>query len=211
MTLVREKNPKFDDLRRYIAENYIDESPDHVIKRKSASSIGFYGRESPPPEESADILINEALTGDYEYSSHICCESVRPSSAAKEGLNWEAYFGQTEPTFSEYLMHLLIEKDAKNSEVYKRAAVSKALFSKIISDKDYQPKKTTVIQLAIGLKLDLNQTQKLLDTAGYSLTRSSKADLVVKYYIEQKQYDIMLINEALFDCGLPLLTTGLKA
>ena len=211
MTLLREKNPKFDDLRRYIAENYIDESPDHVFKRKAASSISFYGRESTPSEESADLAIDESSTGDYEYSSHSCCESVSPSSAAEEDLDWEAYLRRTEPTFSEYLMHLLIEKDAKNSEVYKRAAVSKALFSKIISDRDYQPKKTTAIQLAIGLELDLNQTQKLLDTAGYSLTRSSKADLVVKYYIEQGQYDVMLINEALFDCGLPLLTTGLKA
>ncbi len=206
-----EKNPKFEDLRRYIEENYIDESPDYDYRRKSSSSISFHGRKLLPPEERVDLAIDESSTGDYEYSSPICYESVRPSDAVKEDFDWEKYLGQTEPTFSEHLMHLLIEKDVKNSEVYKRAEVSKALFSKIISDREYQPKKTTAIQLAIGLELDLNQTQKLLDTAGYSLTRSSKADLVVKYYIEQKQYDIMLINEALFDCGLPLLTTGLKA
>ncbi len=211
MTLLREMNLKFDDLRRYIAENYIDDSPDHVFKRKYASSISCYESESLPPEEDYDLAVDELSTGGHEGFSHICCESVRPSNKDKEDFDWERYFEQTEPTFSEYLMHLLIEKDVKNSEVYKRAEVSKALFSKIISDKEYQPKKTTALQLAIGLELDLNQTQKLLDTAGYSLTRSSKADLVVKYYIEQGQYDVMLINEALFDCGLPLLTTGLKA
>ena len=67
------------------------------------------------------------------------------------------------------------------------------------------------LQLAIGLQLDLPQTQKFLETAGYALTRSSKSDLVVQYYIERKIYNVTFINEALYDCGLPLLKTGLKS
>ena len=65
--------------------------------------------------------------------------------------------------------------------------------------------------MAIGLQLNLVQTQKLLESAGFVLTRSSKADLVVKYYIERKIYNVTFINEALYDCGLPLLKTGLKS
>ena len=103
------------------------------------------------------------------------------------------------------------ERNGKDSEVYKRAEVSKQLFSKILNNPDYQPTKSTVIQLALGLQLDLPQTQKLLEKAGYALTRSSKPDLVVKYYIERKIYNVTFINEALYDCGLPLLKTGLKA
>ena len=160
-----EKNPKFEDLRRYIEENYIDEPCAFECQYISASAV-CYESEPLPPEEDDDFDTYESPTDNHKYSSHICCESVRPSGAVKEDFDWEKYLGQTEPTFSEYLMHLLIEKDVKNSEVYKRAEVSKALFSKIISDREYQPKKTTAIQLAIGLELDLNQTQKLLDTAG---------------------------------------------
>ena len=70
---------------------------------------------------------------------------------------------------------------------------------------------TAAIQLAIGLQLDLNQTEKLLEKAGFALTRSSKADLVVQYYIERGIYGVTFINEALYDCGLPLLKTGLSA
>ena len=114
-------------------------------------------------------------------------------------------------TFSEYLRDLLIERGGKDSEVYKRAEVSKQLFSKILCKRDYQPTKSTAIQLAIGLQLDLAGTQKLLEKAGFSLTRSSKADLVVQYCIERRIYSVTFINEALDDCGLPLLKTGLKS
>ena len=51
----------------------------------------------------------------------------------------------------------------------------------------------------------------MLEKAGFSLSRSSKADLVVEYCIERKYYSIAFINGLLDDCGLPLLKTGLKA
>ena len=131
------------------------------------------------------------------------------SAAAVSGL--KDYIAQSESTFSEHLRDLLTERSGKDSEVYKRAEVSKQLFSKILSNRDYQPTKSTAIQLAVGLQLDLEQTQKLLDKAGFSLTRSSRADLVVEYCIRHKIYSVTFINEALDDCGLPLLKTGLKS
>lgn len=132
-----------------------------------------------------------------------------PAPAMAESLG--ELLRQSESTFSEFLLDLLRERTGKDSEVYKRAEISKQLFSRILSTKDYQPTKSTAIQLAIGLQLDLRQTQKLLEKAGFTLTRSSKADLVVQYYIERNVYSVTFINEALSDCGLPLLKTGLKA
>lgn len=114
-------------------------------------------------------------------------------------------FKTKESSFSEYVLELLAQKHEKDSEVYHRAQISRQLFNKIINEKNYQPKKNTAIQLAIGLKLDLEQTQKLLGKAGYELTRSSKTDLVVQYFIERRDYNLIDINIALFDCGLPLL------
>ncbi|MCR4771269.1 MAG: RNase III inhibitor, partial [Oscillospiraceae bacterium] len=73
---------------------------------------------------------------------------------------------------------------------------------------DYRPNKSTAIQLALALELDTEQTQKLLEKAGYSLTRSSRADLVIQYFIGKGIFSIPEINMALFDCGLPLLKTG---
>ena len=128
-----------------------------------------------------------------------------------ESSSLDDFLKQREKTFSEYLLDLLKERNGKDSEVYKRAEVSRQLFSKILNTPDYQPTKSTAIQIALGLQLDLAQTQKLLAKAGYALTRSSRADLVVQYYIERKIYSVTFINAALDDCGLPLLKTGFRA
>ena len=140
------------------------------------------------------------------------CDTCLPESAAASAYlpELEGILRGSEITFSEYLLDLLRERGGRDSEVYRRAEVSRQLFSKILSNRDYQPTKSTAVQLAIGLQLDLNQTQKLLEKAGFALTRSSKADLVVRYCIEHGIYSVTFINEALYDCGLPLLKTGLR-
>lgn len=129
-------------------------------------------------------------------------------SAPREANGLEEILKGTESTFSEYLLDLLRECGEKDSTVYRRAEISRQLFNKIINRKDYQPTKSTAIQLALGLRLDLVKTQKLLEKAGYALTRSSKTDLVVQYFIERGEYSIVTVNTALYDCGLPLLKTG---
>ncbi len=128
--------------------------------------------------------------------------------APQEANGLEELLKKAESTFSEYLLDLLNECGEKDSDVYHRAEISRQLFNKIINRKDYQPTKSTAIQLALGLRLDLAKTQKLLSKAGYALTRSSKTDLVVQYFIERGEYSIVTVNTALYDCGLPLLKTG---
>ena len=200
----------FDGLKSYIDDNYVAERSEEEYladERPCANASGrFRGR-----KEYAESLQRErwrARRGTIDACAAPPAPLESPKAAAA---SLEDVLKQHEKTFSEYLLDLLRERDGKDSEVYKRAEVSKQLFSKILNNPDYQPTKSTVIQLALGLQLDLPQTQKLLGKAGYALTRSSKADLVVQYYIEREIYSVTFINEALFDCGLPLLKTGLKA
>ena len=116
-----------------------------------------------------------------------------------------------EETFTQMLLRFMEERKITRAGLYKDADIDRKLIYKILKQKDYQPKKGTAVRLALGLRLNLAETQKLLGKAGYALTRSSKADLVVQYYIERKIYSVTFINEALADCGLPLLKTGLKS
>lgn len=107
--------------------------------------------------------------------------------------------------FSVMLLKLIDKKGMTDVECYKKSNVSKKTFWKIVNQKDYRPGKNTVLCFAVGLGLTLEETQSLLKTVGFTLSHSSKFDVVVEYFISNGIYDIFEINEALFKFDLPCL------
>ena len=78
--------------------------------------------------------------------------------------------------------------------------MSKQTFSKIRSggNTDYHPKKSTVFQLAIGMRLTIAQTESLLESAGYLFDQKKAADRIIKKHIENLDFDIDKINEEIW-------------
>lgn len=124
---------------------------------------------------------------------------LRPISALRELLE------KTDAGFTETLLKLIDKTGKKDSEIYTRANLSRQHFSKIRNNPDYRPSKATALALAIALELDLQQTRDLIGRAGYALTKSSKFDLIVMYFIEQGHYDLDDINAALYEYDQSLL------
>ena len=107
--------------------------------------------------------------------------------------------------FSALLIQYINRTGLSNAEVYKRANLSKSVFSSIMTDSNHLPKKNNIIALAIALKLNLKETETLLMKAGYTFSNSIDTDLVAVYCINHEIYDIDKINRILYEMQAPLL------
>ena len=133
----------------------------------------------------------------------LSCPSASVDSAQKPSL--DDLLVELDAGFSETLLKLIDRSGMKDSEVYKKANVDRKLFSKIRNNPDYKPSKATAIAFAIALGLSLEETKDFIARAGYALSHSSKFDIIIEYFIEQGNYDIFAINEALFAFDQSLL------
>lgn len=121
-------------------------------------------------------------------------ELLQPPYMEEKSEDITALLKQEEKNFAQTLFELIDRRGLKDSEVYNRANIDRRLFSKIRSDENYTPSKKTVLALAIALQLSLEETKDLLMKAGYALSNCNKRDLVIEYFIKNKNYNIHEIN-----------------
>lgn len=169
------------ELREYVDDAYVDGSP-HLYDR------------------SAELR---------ELCVPMACPATAPDLAAPSGPvppdELAERLAHLDASFSEALLALIDERGLTDAQVYRRANLSRQLFSKIRSKPDYRPSKPTALALALALGLTLPQTQELLAHAGLTLSRSSKFDVIVEFYLARGVHDVMTVNEALFAFDQPLL------
>lgn len=174
-------NKLFADIASYIDDHYVDAHTDSRRERMRRS----FDLQSQP------LSVYEDAAPQY-------------ASASVASDNLDDLLAHLDAGFSETLLKLIDRSGKKDAEVYKKANVDRKLFSKIRNNPDYKPSKSTAIAFAIALELNLDETRDLIARAGYALSASSKFDVIIEYFIMQRDYDIFKINEALiaFDQSL---------
>ena len=126
------------------------------------------------------------------------------SSTISVNRNIDNLMNQLEETFSQRLLRMIDERGMTDSEAYTKAYVDRWHFSKIRKDVNYVPNKKTVLAFTIALELSLDEAKDLLGSAGFALSRSSKTDIIVAYFLQNKIYDMFEINDVLDAYGQPV-------
>ena len=186
---MRAANGRFGHISAYINDAYVESSP-YAARRswENAAPVSF---DSGPmaPQGSAPRKGMPTGGGPRSLIPHLLARRVKNVDAG----------------FSETLLGMIDARGLKDSEVYKRANMTRQHFSKIRNNARYQPKKATVLALAVALGLSREDTCLLLERAGFALTHSDMRDIIVEYFIEHRNYDIHEINLALYAYDQPLL------
>lgn len=208
----------FEDVSSYIDKNLIANETEICIparpnpiddRRRHRDSFNVhYPRIMDDDEADQENCAAFEDKGSNAFSNNSASASpYRPNKIKPElgALGLDKMIQNMDKGFSESLLYYIDKKGMTDVECYKRANVDRKTFSKIKCNPQYRPSKVTAVSFAIALRLDVEETQSFLRTAGLTLSNSNKFDVIIGYFIATGNYDINEINETLFKFDQVLL------
>lgn len=182
----------FADISEFIDDEYVEEHDDGTIEYLEKYERVFL---------SDDIISQDCIDAAPKMSA-----PIEASYGSAKNKTLYEYMKAMDKSFAYKLFDLIDERGMTDVECYKKANIDKKTFSKIkCNPKTYKPSKQTAVAFAIALKLNLEETQDLLASAGLTLSRSFTFDKIIRYFIQQENYNVFEINEALFEFDQVLL------
>lgn len=189
-------------VRRYIADVYVGDwpsdtqpacAPQAMMAPQAAAFLGTTA-------ETSDGIVADSpeTTGAFDAVTPAAFgDTVQPNLS--ERLN------HLDESFAQTVLRLIDERGLHDATVYKRANMSRQLFAKIRRDDDYRPTKKTACALAFALRLSYEDALALLSRAGFTLSHSSKFDVIVEYCLLSNIHDINQVNMVLYEFDQQLL------
>lgn len=190
----------FKSVSSYIDENYIDS--------KTIDEYGtVYGSRIETRQTRERLKRSNRIHEDACPLQELdnCLDMSVHAAAPMDTDDWGNLLKDLDAGFSETLLQLIDRTGKKDSEIYKKANVDRKLFSKIRNNMDYKPSKTTALAFAFALELDIDEARDFISRAGFALSHSSKFDVIVEYFLVNRNYNVFELNEVLFAFDQPLI------
>ena len=85
---------------------------------------------------------------------------------------------------------------------YKRAGISRQIYSRIVSNEGSTVDKRTAMRFCIGLQLEMDEAELLMKAAGFAFSATLPEDEVFAYCINNKIWNLEDINDIMVRNGL---------
>lgn len=182
----------FTDIESFIDQNYIQEN-----------QSALQGQQLHDTEWSQKLAQSRRQAASLAKPQEPAGKSAKAQAKTPENLSVEGFLNQQmeQLNFQNLLQKLIADRKLSNKTVYKKAKLDGKFFSKIISIPNYIPGKDTVMALGMALELHLVEFEDFLARAGYSLISAQKRDMVVKYCVLHRIYNLIEVNIILYSHG----------
>ncbi len=175
----------------------------------------FVEREAVEPEDvtssGGTLVKRENKSVDNEsvrknlYNYRACYYMEIPKRGRKDKLRRFIEENEEKSSFDNTVQKLLKKYKLEAPDAYKASCLSRQKYAKAVDSRERNISKYTVWQIAIGIKCNLEEADELLASAGY-VRRKNKFDLIMEYFITNRNFDIDEINLVLDAFGLKPFT-----
>lgn len=178
-----------------------EQGSDDAEQKRSSFSVQNTEKKSSGPAQIGRMLYDPSPLYTIQEPRKKADKPSEPLRTDSRHPGLDKFLAAKGESFSETLLRMIDEKGLRDSDVYKKANIDRRLFSKIRADEEYVPSKKTAISFCLALQLGLKEARELLATAGYTLSNSSRFDLIIMYLINHSEYSVHFANIVLDDYG----------
>lgn len=143
--------------------------------------------------------IDSYIKQEFRYETHEVSFDIKEPTPDYGSIT--DFIKESDDVLQDNIRNLILSKQLDEVEVYKKADVDRKLFSKIRTQPDYHPNKNTLLKLCLAMNLNTDETENLLKSAGYSLSKSMRSDLILRYCFGHKVFDVITVNQILDHYG----------
>ena len=143
--------------------------------------------------------IDSYIKTEFHYKIHDTTLEIKTPRPNYSSIN--DFIQQSDDILQDNIRKMILDKQLDEVEVYKKADIDRKLFSKIRTQPDYHPNKNTLLKLCLAMNLNTDETENLLKSAGYSLSRSLRSDLILRYCFGHRIFDVITVNQILDHYG----------